>query len=51
MPWFTWGMWLFILVTPVQFIGGWGFYKGAWNALRTRSINMDFLIALGTSTA
>ncbi|HTR01349.1 MAG TPA: heavy metal translocating P-type ATPase [Candidatus Acidoferrum sp.] len=51
LPWFTWGMWLFILVTPVQFIGGWGFYKGAWVALCTRSINMDFLIALGTSAA
>src|SRR3990167_293563 len=46
LPWFTWGIWLFILVTPVQFIGGWGFYKGAWAAIRTRSINMDFLIAL-----
>lgn len=51
LPWFTWGMWLFILVTPVQFIGGWSFYKGAWLALKTRSINMDFLIALGTSVA
>ncbi len=51
LPWFTWGMWLFLLVTPVQFIGGWGFYKGAWNAIRTRAINMDFLIALGTSVA
>ena len=51
LPWFTWGVWLFLLTTPVQFIGGWGFYKGAWNALRTRSINMDFLIALGTSVA
>ncbi|MDP2879306.1 MAG: YHS domain-containing protein, partial [Sulfuricella sp.] len=51
LPWFTWGMWLFLLVTPVQFIGGWSFYKGAWNAIRTRTINMDFLIALGTSVA
>lgn len=51
LPWFTWGMWLFLLVTPVQFIGGWSFYQGAWNAIRTRSINMDFLIALGTSVA
>ena len=51
LPWFTWGMWLFILVTPVQFIGGWGFYKGTWTALKTRSINMDTLIALGTSVA
>jgi len=51
LPWFTWGIWLFILVTPVQFIGGWSFYKGAWSAIRTRSINMDFLIALGTTVA
>jgi Cu+-exporting ATPase len=51
LPWFTWGMWLFLLVTPVQFIGGWSFYVGTWNAIRTRSINMDTLIALGTSVA
>ena len=51
LPWFTWGMWLFILVTPVQFIGGWSFYKGAYNAVKNRMINMDFLIALGTSVA
>lgn len=51
LPWFTWGMWLFILVTPVQFIGGWSFYKGSWDAIKTRHINMDFLIALGTSVA
>ncbi len=51
LPWFTWGVWLFILVTPVQFIGGWGFYRGAFNALKNRAINMDLLIALGTSVA
>src|SRR3990170_3408973 len=51
LPWFTWGMWLFLLVTPVQFIGGWSFYVGSWNAIRTRTINMDFLIALGTTVA
>ncbi len=51
LPWFTWGMWLFLLVTPVQFIGGWSFYKGSWNALRKRAINMDVLIAMGTSVA
>lgn len=51
LPWLTWGRWLFFIVTPVQFIGGWGFYQGAWTAIRTRYINMDFLIALGTSTA
>lgn len=51
LPWFTWGVWLFILVTPVQFIGGWSFYVGAWQAIRSRAINMDFLIALGTTVA
>lgn len=51
LPWFTWGMWLFLLVTPVQFIGGWSFYKGSWTAIRTRTINMDSLIALGTTVA
>ncbi len=51
LPWFTWGVWLFILVTPVQFIGGWSFYKGAYNAVRNKMINMDFLIALGTTVA
>ncbi|TRZ55192.1 heavy metal translocating P-type ATPase [archaeon] len=51
LPWFTWGYWLFILTTPIQFIGGWTFYKGAYNALKNRSLNMDFLIAMGTLTA
>src|SRR3972149_4949266 len=51
LPWFTWGRWLFLIVTPVQFIGGWSFYTGSWAAIRTRSINMDFLIALGPTVA
>ena len=51
LPWFTWGVWLFILVTPVQFIGGWSFYKGSYNAIKNRMINMDILIALGTTVA
>ncbi|MEX1008128.1 MAG: heavy metal translocating P-type ATPase [Acidimicrobiia bacterium] len=51
LPWFTWGVWMMILVTPVQFIGGFTFYKGAYQALARRTINMDFLIALGTSVA
>ena len=51
LPWFTWGYWLFILTTPVQFIGGWTFYKGAYNAIKNKSLNMDFLIAMGTLTA
>lgn len=48
---FTWGVWLSLLVTPVQFMGGWSFHVGAFNEMRNRSINMDPLIALGTSVA
>ncbi|MFN5194606.1 MAG: heavy metal translocating P-type ATPase [Cyanobacteriota bacterium] len=51
LPWLTWGVWLFVLATPVQVIGGWGFYTGAWAALQRRTLNMDVLIALGTSVA
>ncbi|MFZ2206579.1 MAG: heavy metal translocating P-type ATPase [Microgenomates group bacterium] len=40
-----------ILTTPVQFIIGKGFYKGAWSALRMKTFNMDSLIAIGTSVA
>jgi len=42
---------LFALATPVQFVIGWRFYRGTWDALRNRSANMDVLIALGTSAA
>ncbi|HLC85243.1 MAG TPA: heavy metal translocating P-type ATPase, partial [Candidatus Nanoarchaeia archaeon] len=42
---------LLALSTPVQFIIGWGFYKGSWAALKNRSANMDSLIAIGTSAA
>ncbi|MEB3165067.1 MAG: heavy metal translocating P-type ATPase [Cyanobacteriota bacterium] len=51
LPWLSWGLWMFLLATPVQIFGGWGFYAGAWAALRRRSLNMDVLIALGTSVA
>ncbi|WP_338776412.1 heavy metal translocating P-type ATPase [Metabacillus sp. FJAT-52054] len=37
--------------TPVQFIAGGQFYKGAYHALRNKGANMDVLVALGTSTA
>ncbi|TFD98307.1 heavy metal translocating P-type ATPase [Jeotgalibacillus sp. R-1-5s-1] len=39
------------LATPVQFIVGAPFYKGAYKALRNGSANMDVLVALGTSAA
>ncbi|MFM7639950.1 MAG: heavy metal translocating P-type ATPase [Cyanobium sp.] len=51
LPWLTWGVWLFLLATPVQVIGGWGFYTGAWAAMKRRALNMDVLIALGTTVA
>lgn len=40
-----------ILATPVQFIAGWQFYRGAYMVLRNGSANMDVLVALGTSAA
>jgi Cu+-exporting ATPase len=39
------------LATPVQFIVGARFYRGAWNALKNRSGNMDVLVVMGTSAA
>ena len=42
---------LLIISTPVIWIGGWSFYKGAIKALKNRSINMDVLITFGVLTA
>lgn len=42
---------LFLLATPVQFIVGWRFYKGFYDAIKARIANMDTLIAIGTSAA
>jgi len=42
---------LFLLATPVQFIAGWRYYRGALDGLKQRSANMDTLIAIGTSAA
>ena len=39
------------LATPVQFIAGWQFYRGAYLALKNGSANMDVLVVLGTSAA
>lgn len=44
--------WLaFTLATPVQFIIGARFYKGAWQSLKSKAANMDVLVSLGTSAA
>ncbi len=40
-----------VLTTPIQFLIGKSFYKGAWSALRMKTFNMDSLIAIGTSVA
>ncbi|NBS12771.1 MAG: hypothetical protein EBS77_08955, partial [Gammaproteobacteria bacterium] len=45
-PWVEWA-----LATPVQWIIGWRFYKGAWVSLQHRAANMDTLVALGTTAA
>ena len=39
------------LALPVQFYSGLLFYRGAYQALRMRSGNMDLLISIGTLTA
>jgi len=39
------------LATPVQFVAGWQFYRGAYHSLKTGGANMDVLVALGTSAA
>ena len=45
------GWFQLVLATPVQFIIGYRFYRGAYNSLRGGGANMDVLIAMGTSAA
>ncbi|MEN2984157.1 MAG: heavy metal translocating P-type ATPase [Dictyoglomaceae bacterium] len=42
---------LFFLATPVQFYGGYRFYKSAISALKHKFANMDTLVSLGTTSA
>src|SRR5690606_28550735 len=49
--WMLPAYWQLLLASPVQFIFGARFYKGAWKALKARTGNMDLLVALGTSAA
>ena len=39
------------MATPVQFVAGWRFYTGTYNAIKMRASNMDVLIAVGTTAA
>lgn len=50
-PFLSWGLLLFFIVTPVQFIGGWTFYVGAFQAIKRKTANMDLLISIGTLVA
>ncbi len=43
--------WAFLLATPVQFVAGWRYYRGAWGALKAKTANMDTLIVIGSTTA
>jgi P-type Cu+ transporter len=42
---------MFVLSLPVQFVVGSRFYRGSYDALRSRTGNMDLLVGLGTSAA
>lgn len=45
------GYFQLVLATPVQFIIGYRFYKGAYHSLRGGGANMDVLVVMGTSAA
>ncbi|WP_323694561.1 heavy metal translocating P-type ATPase [Staphylococcus pseudintermedius] len=45
------GWFQFILATPIQFVLGRQFYVGAYKSLKSKSANMDVLVAMGTSAA
>ncbi len=51
LPWFNGGVWMFILTTPIIFIGGKSFYVGAAKAIKHGRANMDLLISIGTLSA
>ncbi|KAG2435932.1 hypothetical protein HXX76_007127 [Chlamydomonas incerta] len=40
-----------VLATPVQFVVGWRFHRGAFKALRRGTANMDVLVSLGTNAS
>jgi len=40
-----------LLATPVVLWGGWPFFQRGWSSIKSRSLNMFTLIAIGTGTA
>ena len=48
-PWVNWLFWA--LATPVQFYTGWDYYRGGLKSLKSKSANMDVLVAMGSSVA
>jgi len=42
---------LLLLTTPVQFVVGWHFYRGAYFSLKGRFADMNVLVVLSTTTA
>lgn len=40
-----------LLATPVQFFIGASFYKSAWSAIKSKTGNMELLVAIGTTAA
>lgn len=42
---------LFLLTTPIQFYGGYPFYKNAYLAIRHKFFDMNTLVSLGTTSA
>jgi len=49
LPYANYIMWA--LATPVLFVFGWRFFRGAWKQAKHRSANMDTLVALSTGVA
>ena len=41
----------FLLCFPVYIVGTWYFGKSAWSSVKSRSLNMDVLITIGSSAA
>ena len=48
---FMGNMLLLLLTTPVQLFCAWPFLKGAVGSVRSKNLNMDFLVAFGTIIA